>query len=116
MREDPPRRVAVDRSEGATGSITRVIDLDTVKHVARLSRLRLTADEEATMEDELNAILTHVDEIQSLDLDGVEPTSHVVHLENVLRPDEPRESLPQDVALREGPATVDDGFVVPKIG
>ncbi len=68
------------------------------------------------MEDELNAILTHVDEIQSLDLDGVEPTSHVIRLENVLRPDEPRESLPQDVALREGPATADSGFVVPQIG
>lgn len=93
-----------------------MIDLDTVKHVARLARLRLSADEEATMGDELNAILTHVDEIQSIDLDGVEPTSHVIQLENVLRPDEPRPSLPPDVALREGPNTRDDGFVVPRIG
>ncbi len=93
-----------------------MIDLDTVKHVARLARLRLSAEEEATMGDELNAILTHVDEIQSIDLDGVEPTSHVIQLENVLRPDEPRPSLPPDVALREGPNTRDDGFVVPRIG
>lgn len=68
------------------------------------------------MGEELNAILTHVDEIQSLSLDDVEPTSHVVHLENVLRPDEPRTSLSQEVALREGPATADSGFVVPRIG
>lgn len=68
------------------------------------------------MEEELNAILGHVDEIQSLDLDGVEPTSHVIRLRNVLREDEPRPSLPTDLALREGPVTADGGFVVPKIG
>ncbi len=51
-----------------------------------------------------------------LDLSGVEPTSHVVALINVLRDDVPGASLPQDVALREGPDVQDDGFVVPKIG
>lgn len=93
-----------------------MIDLETVKHVARLARLRLDTEEEKAMGDELNAILTHVDEIQSLDLDGVEPTSHVIRLENVLRPDEPHTSLSQDLALREGPSTADGGFVVPQIG
>ena len=42
------------------------------------------------MTGELSGILDHVDRISELDLDGVEPTSHVVELENVLRPDEPR--------------------------
>ena len=105
-----------DRVPGPIGSITRVIDLETVKHVARLARLRLDTEEEKAMGDELNAILTHVDEIQSLDLDGVEPTSHVIRLENVLRPDEPHTSLSQDLALREGPSTADGGFIVPQIG
>ncbi len=68
------------------------------------------------MEEELNAILRHVDEIQSIDLDGVEPTSHVIQIENVLRPDEPVPSLPRELALREAPQTDDGGFTVPRIG
>lgn len=93
-----------------------MIDRATVHHVARLARLRLTGDEEARMEQELNAILQYVEQIQSLELDGVEPTSHVIELRNVLRDDVPTESLPPDVALREAPEVRDDGFVVPKIG
>ncbi len=93
-----------------------MIDRDTVRHVARLARLRLDEAEEARMETELNGILGHVEHIQGLDLTGVPPTSHVISLSNVLRPDEPRPSLPVDVALREGTETTDDGFVVPQIG
>ncbi len=48
------------------------------------------------MASELSGILEHVDRISELDLDGVEPTSHVVELENVLRADEPRPSLERD--------------------
>ena len=55
------------------------------------------------MVGELSGILEHVDRIGNLDLEGVEPTSHVVALENVLRPDEPRPSLPRDVALARRP-------------
>lgn len=93
-----------------------MIDRQTVHHVARLARLRLDAEEEATMERELNAILGHIEQIQALELTGVEPTSHVIALRNVLREDIPEPSLPRDVALREGPAIADDGFAVPSIG
>ncbi len=93
-----------------------MIDRDTVRHVARLARLRLDDAEEARMETELNGILAHIERIQGLDLADVPPTSHVISLRNVLRPDEPRPSLPVDVALREGAETTDDGFVVPQIG
>jgi aspartyl-tRNA(Asn)/glutamyl-tRNA(Gln) amidotransferase subunit C len=93
-----------------------VIDRATVHHVARLARLRLDEGEEERMQQELAAILGAVEQLQDLDLSGVEPTSHVVALTNVLRDDVPGESLPQEVALREGPDVQDDGFVVPKIG
>ena len=62
-----------------------MIDRDQVLHVARLARLRLSEEEVETMAGELSGILEHVDRIGKLDLDGVEPTSHVVALENVLR-------------------------------
>ena len=53
------------------------------------------------MTGELSAILDHIEKISALDLDGVPPTSHVVEVPNALRPDEPRPSLPRDVALRQ---------------
>ena len=62
-----------------------MIDRDQVLHVARLARLRLSDEEVETMTGELSGILEHVDRIGKLDLEGVEPTSHVVALENVLR-------------------------------
>jgi aspartyl-tRNA(Asn)/glutamyl-tRNA(Gln) amidotransferase subunit C len=90
-----------------------MIDRDQVLHVARLARLRLSEDEVETMTGELSGILEHVDRIGNLDLEGVEPTSHVVALENVLRPDVPRPSLPQDVALASAPEPLNGAFRVP---
>ena len=57
------------------------------------------------MAGELSGILEHVDRIGKLDLEGVEPTSHVVALENVLRADVPWPSLPPEVALSVGAGT-----------
>jgi aspartyl-tRNA(Asn)/glutamyl-tRNA(Gln) amidotransferase subunit C len=91
----------------------RVIDRDQVLHVAKLARLRLDEAEVETMVGELSGILGHVDRIGKLDLDGVEPTSHVVELENVLRADVPWQSLPKDVALANAPEPVDGAFRVP---
>jgi len=65
------------------------------------------------MATELSGILEHVDRIAALDLDDVEPTSHVVELENVLRADEPRESLDRDVALAQAPDPAEGAFRVP---
>nr|MBA3509085.1 Asp-tRNA(Asn)/Glu-tRNA(Gln) amidotransferase GatCAB subunit C [Thermoleophilaceae bacterium] len=49
----------------------------------------------------------------ALDLEGVEPTSHVVQLENVLRPDEPRPSLDREQAMGQAPDSDGTGFRVP---
>jgi aspartyl-tRNA(Asn)/glutamyl-tRNA(Gln) amidotransferase subunit C len=86
-----------------------VIDREQVLHVARLARLELTDEEIDRMAVELSGILEHVDRITALDLSGVEPTSHVVALENVLRADEPEASLPRERALEQAP-DADDGF------
>ena len=80
-----------------------MIDREQVLHVARLARLRLTDDEVERMSTELSSILDHIEKIEELDLDGVEPTSHVVEVENVLRPDEPRESWPRERILELAP-------------
>jgi aspartyl-tRNA(Asn)/glutamyl-tRNA(Gln) amidotransferase subunit C len=90
-----------------------VIDHDQVLHVARLSRLRLSEAEVETMVGELSGILEHVDRIGRLDLEGVEPTTHVVALENVWRADEPVPSLPRDAALANAPEPQDGAFRAP---
>lgn len=90
-----------------------MIDREQVLHVARLARLRLSEEELAAMPGELSSILDHIDRISSLDLEGVEPTARVIELENVLRPDEPHQSLPPEVALASAPDPVDGSFRVP---
>lgn len=90
-----------------------MIERDQVLHVAKLARLRLSEEEVERMVGELSGILDHVDRIGNLDLEGVEPTSHVVALENVLRADEPRPSLPRDAALASAPEPQDGAFRVP---
>jgi aspartyl-tRNA(Asn)/glutamyl-tRNA(Gln) amidotransferase subunit C len=93
-----------------------VIDREQVLHVARLARLRLDDEEVERMSEELSSILEHVERISELDLEGVEPTSHVIDVENVLRPDEPRPSLPRERALENAPDATDEGFRVPSPG
>jgi aspartyl-tRNA(Asn)/glutamyl-tRNA(Gln) amidotransferase subunit C len=90
-----------------------VIDREQVLHVARLARLALSEDEIERMAGELSGILEHVERMNELDLDGVEPTSHVVELENVLRPDEARPSWPRERVLEAAPDPADGAFRVP---
>jgi aspartyl-tRNA(Asn)/glutamyl-tRNA(Gln) amidotransferase subunit C len=90
-----------------------VIDREQVLHVSRLARLRLTEAEVEQMARELSSILDHVDRISQLDLEDVPPTSHVVELENVLRPDEPRPSWPKEKMLAAAPDPAEGAFRVP---
>jgi len=90
-----------------------VIEREQVLHVARLARLRLGDEEVERMTAELSQVLDHIEKIGELDLDGVEPTDHVVELENVLRPDEPRESWPRERMLDPAPDAADNAFRVP---
>ena len=90
-----------------------MIDREQVLHVARLARLELTEAEIDRMSTELSGILEHVDAIAALDLDQVEPTTHVVELATVLRPDVPEPSLPRERALESAPDAADGAFRVP---
>ncbi len=91
------------------------IDRKAVDHVARLARLDLSEEERSRMEAELTQILEHVEKIQSLDLDGVEPTSHALPLRNVMRSDSVGECLSPAEALANAPETEDGRFKVPRI-
>ena len=90
-----------------------MIERDQVLHVAKLARLGLSEDEVESMAGELSGILEHVDRIAALNLDEVEPTTHVVALENVLRADVPHRSLAPEVALAQAPDPAAGAFRVP---
>lgn len=116
------RRV-LRRSSGISGNavgaprIPPVIERDEVLHVARLARLALSDSEVEAMRGELSSVLDHIAKIGELDLEGVAPSTHVVADEvpptQALRPDQPRPSLPREVALASAPAVSEDGFLVP---
>jgi aspartyl-tRNA(Asn)/glutamyl-tRNA(Gln) amidotransferase subunit C len=93
-----------------------MIDRDQVLHVANLARLELTSEEVERMASELSGVLGHIETISELDLDDVAPTSHVIEVTNVLRPDEPRESWPAERMLASAPDAAKDGFRVPAPG
>jgi aspartyl-tRNA(Asn)/glutamyl-tRNA(Gln) amidotransferase subunit C len=94
-----------------------MLSREEVLHVARLARLELTEDEIERLSGELSKVLDHIETISELgDLADVEPTSHVVTLENALRADEPRPSLPVEVALESAPDAALGGFRVPSPG
>ncbi len=101
------------RCEALPVQCATVIDRDEVLHVARLARLALSEEEIESMSRELSAVLDHVARIGELDLDDVAPTSHVIDVTGALRPDEPRECLPREVALAQAPAVAEGGFLVP---
>jgi aspartyl-tRNA(Asn)/glutamyl-tRNA(Gln) amidotransferase subunit C len=93
-----------------------VIDRDQVLHVAKLARLRLTDEEVERMAAELSNVLDHIEKIRELDLEGVPPTSHVVDVTSVMRPDVPTPCLPRDVVLASAPEPLEEGFGVPSPG
>ncbi len=90
-----------------------MIEREQVLHVAKLARLRLDEDEVKRLEGELSGILDHVDRLSEIDIEGIEPTTHVVPLENVLREDSPRPGLEREEALSQAPDPSDGAFRVP---
>jgi len=92
------------------------IDVSTVRKIAALARLRVEPAEEERMARELGAILTYVEQLQALDLEGIEPTSQVTEgAPPALRPDEARPCEVRDEALAEAPDRDGDYFRVPQV-
>ena len=81
--------------------------------MAKLAELDLTENEIERLREQLNAILEAVGKVSELDLTDVPPTSHPLDVVNVLRPDEPRPSLPLDDVFRNAPEREHDNFRVP---
>ena len=86
-----------------------------VEHVAHLARLGLTDDELARLEGQLNHILDQYAVLAQLDTEGIAPTAQTIELENILRDDVVRPSLPSEEILAAAPEREGEYFVVPPI-
>ena len=83
-----------------------------VLHISRLARLGLSDEEVETARGQLAAILESFEVLQQVDTEGVPPTAQSIGLQNVLREDEPCDSLPRDEILANAPRKEEDSFKV----
>jgi len=90
------------------------ISIDEVQHVAQLAHLEFRKDEIEAMARELDAILEHVQKLQELNVDGVEPTTHAVPVICPLGDDQVAPSLPRQAVVANAPDTLDGLVRVPK--
>jgi len=86
-----------------------------IEKVARLARLELSEDEKETFENQMEQILTYMEQLNRIDTTGVEPTSHAIPVYNVFRDDEVKPSFPREEVLAIAPEEEDGHFKVPRI-
>lgn len=82
-----------------------------VQYVAGLARLELTDYEIQRYSSEIDAVLEYMEQLEELDLEGVEPTAHAVPRQNILRDDLPADSLERPLVIDNAPAAVDDQYI-----
>lgn len=85
------------------------LSLEDVRRVATLARLGMSDDELVEMKQKLSSILDHIEVLNELDTDHIDPTAQVVAMENVWRDDVAVEGFSQETAL-ENAADSRDGF------
>lgn len=91
------------------------LPVEDVHKVARLSRLKLSESDVAKFSRQLGDILEYIRQLNTVPTDGVEPMAHAIPVENVLRADELRPSLPRAEALQNAPRSDGKYFLVPQI-
>ncbi len=91
------------------------LSLEEVMHISKLSRLSLSEEEAELYATQLSNIIDYVEQLNSLDTTSIEPTSHVIPLDNVMADDIQGTSLPREEALRNAPDATEKFYRVPKI-
>ena len=91
------------------------ITLEQVLHVAKLARLSLSDDEARQMQQQLDAILGYMEELDELDVSDVPPTFHSIPMDAPLRPDVPARCSDRSEILAQAPRSEAGGFAVPLV-
>lgn len=92
-----------------------MINRDTVLHIARLARLKLDDEEIENLTGQLSSILDYIEQLNSIDTSGVEPTSFMAPVHDPLRDDTVVPSLPHEELLQNAPCPKKGFFAVPKV-
>jgi aspartyl-tRNA(Asn)/glutamyl-tRNA(Gln) amidotransferase subunit C len=91
------------------------VDIETVRRVARLARIAVTAEDAERMSGELNRILGFVEQLNEVDVSGVEPMTSVIPMQIKQRQDVVTDgNKPADI-VANAPATAENFFLVPKV-
>lgn len=91
------------------------VDLATVRRIAHLARIRVAEEEAPFLQQEINAILSFVEELSAVDVEGVEPMTSVLPMRMKKRQDVVTDGEIVDKVLANAPAREDGFFVVPKV-
>ncbi len=91
------------------------VDIDTVKRVAKLARIALDADKAKTMQGELNTILGFVEQLNEVDIEGVEPMTSVVDMAMKKRKDVVNDGDKAADIVANAPAVEENFFMVSKV-
>lgn len=91
------------------------ISKEDVEYVAELAKLILDEEAKERLTREMGEILSYMDKLNELDTEGIEPMMHVLDITNVFREDVVGESLSNEEALANAPASHDGYFTVPRI-
>jgi aspartyl-tRNA(Asn)/glutamyl-tRNA(Gln) amidotransferase subunit C len=83
--------------------------------MAELARIKLEPAEIATFESQLGHVLEHVEKLNQLDVNEVEPTAHSFPIYNIFREDKTRPSLEREAALENAPRQAQGLFIVTKV-
>jgi aspartyl-tRNA(Asn)/glutamyl-tRNA(Gln) amidotransferase subunit C len=91
------------------------VTLKDVDKIATLAKLKFSDTEKEKLQKDLNKILEYIDQLNELDLEGVEPLENINETENVLRKDEVYNWLTTEEALKNAPSKTGKFFKVPKV-
>jgi aspartyl-tRNA(Asn)/glutamyl-tRNA(Gln) amidotransferase subunit C len=91
------------------------VDKQTVKRIARLARIRVTDEQLESYQGELNAILGFVEQLNEVDVEGVEPMTSVTPMALRMRDDEITDGGYAEKIVANAPLSEDDFFLVPKV-
>ena len=91
------------------------LTLDDVRRIARLARLDVSAEETEKTRDQLNGILSFIEQLQSVDTTGIEPMAHAVDVVQRLRPDAATEADHREAFQAIAPETEAGLYLVPRV-
>lgn len=91
------------------------IDIKTVEEVAHLARLEFNEEGKAEILNDMNRMLAFVDKLNEMDTTNVSPLIYMTDEQNIMRDDEPQQTLNQKEALKNAPKKDSDYFKVPKV-